>query len=288
MREKNNHRPVLVKPFINFLKTLDNFQYFLDGTFGRGGHTKCVLSEFSKVKIEALDWDEEAICYGKETFPSVNFVKTEFSAFTNEKKRNYDAILLDLGVSSPQLDQPHRGFSFYNEGPLDMRMSQGLSITAADIINQWSEKELIQLFQNIGYVQSPYKVVSQIVHERKKNLFTTTTQLSQLIERVVGWRKKHSHPATLYFLALRIEVNRELEHLEKALPHLVSFLSSGGIFIVISFHSLEDRLVKYFFKEIEKENQGVVVTKKVVKSTWEESKDNRRARSAKMRVFRKK
>jgi 16S rRNA (cytosine1402-N4)-methyltransferase len=195
----------------------------------------------------------------------------------------FDVILADLGVSSPQLDQAARGFSFYQEGPLDMRMDQSQGATAADIVNSWPEVELLDLFTRYGEVRSPRRVVRALVNDRKQTPFTTTSQLSGLIERVEGWRKKGQHPATRYFLALRMAVNNELSGLETSVPDLMRALSEKGRLIVITFHSLEDRIIKYAFREAPA--LGFPLFKKVVVPSEEEILQNPRARSAKLRVF---
>ncbi len=166
-----------------------------------------------------------------------------------ELNQTFDVILLDLGVSSPQLDEAERGFSFYHDGPLDMRMNQQLPHTAADIVNTWPEVELIELFTELGEIRRPQRVVRAIVNDRKEKPFSTTRDLSGLIERVEGWQRKGHHPATRYFLGLRMAVNNELSGLESCLPELMRSLTPNGRLIIITFHSLEDRIVKYAFKE---------------------------------------
>jgi 16S rRNA (cytosine1402-N4)-methyltransferase len=192
-------------------------------------------------------------------------------------------MLLDLGVSSPQLDVAERGFSFYHDGPLDMRMDQRREQSAADVVNNIDEDDLTELFKTLGEIPRPYKVVRAIVHDRKTEPFTTTRQLASMIERVEGWSRKGHHPATRYFMALRLYVNRELELLEQALPDLIAGLNDQGRLAVITFHSLEDRIVKNFFKT--HAELGKPVNKKVIIAKWPERKSNPRARSAKLRVF---
>src|SRR5690606_8030286 len=177
-------------------------------------------------------------------------------------EERFDLILLDLGVSSPQLDQPERGFSFYHDGPLDMRMDPTTGPTAADIVNTWSEAELNDLFMNYGEIRRPQRVVRAIVQDRKTKPFRRTKELSGLIERVEGWRRKGHHPATTYFLALRMAVNNELQGLDECLTDLMQSLNPGGWLLIITFHSLEDRIIKYAFKESE---LGFPVFKKVIR-----------------------
>ena len=192
-------------------------------------------------------------------------------------------ILLDLGPSSPQLDEPERGFSFYKDGPLDMRMNQDIQQTAGDIVNQFTEEELIQIFKELGEVRNPRSVVRSILRERKKQKIESTGKLSRLIEKTVPWRNKH--PATPYFLALRLKVNNELEGLRESLPFLIQSLRDQGRIFVITFHSLEACIVKQIFKESCLKKEGVLVNKKVIRPSREEVLSNPRSRSAQMRIF---
>ena len=206
----------------------------------------------------------------------------EFAENVNEEK--IDLILLDLGVSSPQLDQAERGFSFNKDGPLDMRMNQTSEMTAAKIINEFPEDELNELFKTYGEIYHSTRVVRAIVSDRVTKPFETTLQLAQMIERIDGWHKKGFHPATQYFMALRLVVNRELQVIETAIPRLINKLQDGGRMSVITFHSLEDRLIKNLFKD---SKEGFLVNKKVIVPSDEECKINPRARSAKLRIFQK-
>ena len=292
------HIPVLADEILSLMRdTPVPVSCFLDGTFGRGGHARLVMDEFSSVKVVAFDQDVEALNDGMEHFSAdVENKKIHFihSNFVNVKEHQseisdfidrslFSGILLDLGVSSPQLDEAGRGFSFYRDGPLDMRMNRDQNLSAGHIINEWGESELIELFQRFGDVRGPQRVVQTIVEDRKKRRFESTLQLAGVIERVQGWKRKGHHPATPFFLALRLAVNRELEAVEKAIPHLIELLEEGGRLFIITFHSLEDRIVKYIFKSFE--NHGVLVNKKVIQAKWSEKKQNPRARSAKLRVF---
>lgn len=265
-----------------------------DGTFGRGGHYRCLKQFYGEqlCRVVAFDQDEDAIEFARDNFSEdihssrLILHHKNFCEIDTLPEGRFDVMLLDLGVSSPQLDTAERGFSFLGDGPLDMRMNRGISVTAADIINEWSEKDLVEIFQRYGEIRSPYRVVRAIVHDRKWQPFKTTRELASLIERVEGWRKKGFHPATLYFQALRMVVNQELESLELFLHKAPAYLQTEGLLIVISFHSLEDRLVKWFYRD--HPQFGVVsVHKKVLAPTEEEIRRNPRSRSAKMRVFRK-
>lgn len=285
------HKPVLLKEVLDFAGAVDPREIF-DGTFGRGGHTRALLEAHPRARVTALDQDMQAIEYGRQAFASelaenrlalYHHSFHDLPSFKNIPPKGFDVILLDLGVSSPQLDEAERGFSFYHDGPLDMRMDRGRELTAAEVVNTWPEVELLELFQKYGEVRQPRRVVRAIVNDRVEKPFTSTRQLSEMIERVEGWQKKGHHPATRYFLALRMAVNRELSGLEECLPDLMRALSEKGRLIVITFHSLEDRIIKYAFREAVE--WGFPLTKRVVIPSDEEMKENPRARSAKLRVF---
>lgn len=295
------HKPVFLNDVMTVFRSARGpIRAAFDGTFGRGGHTSAIMQEWPSAQMVAFDWDEDAIRFGENRFASelsaerLKLYHSSYIDFKRVREENlskgfpaaFDLMLLDLGVSSPQLDQAERGFSFYHEGPLDMRMDQRGEVTAADIVNTWDEQDLARLFIEYGEVQRPFRVVRAIVQDRKaKKPFESTRELASLIERVDGWHKKGSHPATRYFLALRLKVNEELSTLTTALPDLIHGLAEGGILAVITFHSLEDRIVKNIFKE--NLHLGKLVNKKVIKPTDEEVKDNPRARSAKLRAFEK-
>ena len=253
-----------------------------------------MLDAFPNAKLTCLDKDKEAIEFGDLNFKRyteegrLKLYHTDWISFSKAfTEVQFDAILLDLGVSSPQLDTQERGFSFYKDGQLDMRMNQEQISTAKDIVNSYSLNQLIELFKKKGEVFRPNKVASSIVRERRKRPINTTKELSDLIVRADGWRKKGRHPATQYFQALRLEVNHELEELEETLPLFFERLKDKGRMIVISFHSLEDRIVKTFFQERERQEKGFRVNKKVLKPSFEEKNLNPRSRSAKMRVIEK-
>ncbi len=285
------HIPVLMSQIIEMLKASlqgPNKLYF-DGTFGRGGHLKAMLENFPEVKSIAFDRDADAISFGKQNFSNeisegrLKLIRASFSDFEKFDLPKFDGMLLDLGVSSPQLDQGPRGFSFIHDGPLDMRMDHREEVTAKDLIHNLSEDELNELFKTLGEIPKPYRVVRAIVNDRKTKSFDTTRELASLIERVEGWRKKGFHPATLYFMALRLKVNRELEIIQESLLPLIHGLKPGGRLAVLTFHSLEDRIVKNVFKT--QEVLGRPVNKKVIIAEWDEQKKNPRARSAKLRIF---
>ena len=281
------HKPVLLNEIVELARE-SRPRLILDGTFGRGGHARALLDAFPDARLRALDQDEAAIAHGTVAFAAelvngrIEFKHQSFHDLgpTDEP---VDLILLDLGVSSPQLDEPARGFSFYHDGPLDMRMDQRRATTAADVVNGWSEVELIDLFRELGEVRRPQRVVRAVVNDRATEPFTSTRQLAGLIERVEGWRKKGHHPATQFFLALRMAVNDELSGLRESLPALMRALKPDGRLMIITFHSLEDRIIKYAFREATE--FGYPLFKKVITPSEVELQENPRARSAKLRVF---
>ena len=288
------HKPVLLNEVLDsfaVFETRNDLVYF-DGTYGRGGHFRAVHEKFAPEISYLTDQDQTAISQATAEWSDflesgkVRIFHQNFYEFILQKNDGpkFDMVLLDLGVSSPQLDLAERGFSFNKDGPLDMRMNQKTGVTAADIVNTYSQEDLIAVFHTYGEIQNPARVVRAIIHDRVLKPFTTTLQLSGLIERVDGWQKKGFHPATQYFMALRLVINRELEVIEKVLPLLMQQMRDQGRIAVITFHSLEDRIVKNIFKD---STEGFLVNKKVIVPSEEECKINTRARSAKLRTFQK-
>jgi 16S rRNA (cytosine1402-N4)-methyltransferase len=287
------HIPVLLNEVLEsfaVFKDRKDLVYY-DGTYGRGGHFKEVMKAYHPEKAYLTDQDAQAIQQAEQdwskqiTEKKVIVHATNFSEFAElPLEQKFDMILLDLGVSSPQLDQAERGFSFNKDGPLDMRMNQNSKMTAARIINEFPEDELNNMFKTYGEIYHSTRVVRAIVNDRVEKPFETTLQLAQMIERIDGWHKKGFHPATQYFMALRLVVNRELQVIETAIPQLIEKLQDGGRISVITFHSLEDRLIKNLFKD---SDQGFLVNKKVIVPSEEECKINPRSRSAKLRIFQK-
>ena len=286
------HKPVLLNEVIESFADFKNRGelVFFDGTYGRGGHFREIVKIFQPKLSILTDQDLQAIEQAQTDWQNeilnkkVKALYQNFAQFAAENETSLNMVLLDLGVSSPQLDQPGRGFSFNKEGPLDMRMNQSAKLTAADIVNQFEAEDLIEIFKTYGEIFTSARVVRAIVNDRVDQPFETTLQLAQLIERVDGWQKKGFHPATQYFMALRLVVNRELQVIEEAIPRLVDQLLDGGRISVITFHSLEDRIIKNLFKDSE---LGFLVNKKVIVPSDEECKINPRARSAKLRIFQK-
>jgi len=230
---------------------------YLDATFGRGGHAEAILKKLTlDGRLLCLDRDPAAVAAARERFGADARVAIFLAPFSRlaacadavEPGLKFDGILFDLGVSSPQLDDPERGFSFMRDGPLDMRMTSGAGPTAADVVNGASEAELARIFRELGEERCASRIARAIVADRQKRPFARTLELAALIERVARSRERHKHPATRVFQALRIHVNGELEQLAAALEAALERLAPAGRLAVISFHSLEDRMVKQFMR----------------------------------------
>jgi 16S rRNA (cytosine1402-N4)-methyltransferase len=230
---------------------------YLDATFGRGGHAGAIVEKLiADGRLLCLDRDSVAVAEAKGRFaadPRVTIFLAPFSALgaCADQVRpglQFDGILFDLGVSSPQLDDPARGFSFMHDGPLDMRMSPGEGASAADVVNGASEAELIRIFREFGEEREAPRIARAIVADRRVRPFERTLELAELIARVARSHERNKHPATRVFQALRIHVNRELAELESALDAALDRLAPNGRLAVISFHSLEDRMVKQFMR----------------------------------------
>jgi 16S rRNA (cytosine1402-N4)-methyltransferase len=285
------HKPVLLSEVIEAATECErDVKHILDGTFGRGGHTKALLEKFPNAHVTGLDRDADAIKYGEVNFEQeiesgrLRLRHSNFADIEDLKLEGFDFAILDLGVSSPQLDVAERGFSFYKDGPLDMRMDRREPVSAHEIVNFWDEEDLNELFRKYGEVRSPQRVVQAIVKDRQKKHFESTLELGNMIARVAGWKKKGHHPATQYFLALRIKVNHEFDDIERGVRAVTSLINPGGRIAVITFHSSEDRIVKYAFRSLA-ETEGDIVNKKVIVPSRAEEKENPRSRSAKLRVF---
>ena len=295
------HEPVLAHTLLEYLPSSVNGSgmWMLDATFGRGGHTKAVLNRLPLLSVMAMDRDRSAIEYGMNFSKKIHLFHGNFSQFSSvvEKRfpgfierEGFDIIVMDLGVSSPQLEDGKRGFSFYQDGPLDMRMDQTQDFSASDVVNAWSEEQLSDLFYECGNIRyGRRRVAKAIVKEREKRPIVRTKQLADVIEKQLGWRKKGVHPATAYFLALRLQVNQELENVQEALPKMIQALKPQGRLFVLSFHSLEDRLVKQAFREAKhlQSKEFMYLAKRGMRPSREEVKKNPRARSARLRIFTK-
>ncbi len=299
------HYSVLKKEAIQGLNLKDN-SVVVDATLGYAGHSSSILKSIPKGHLYAFDQDKEAINYSKDVLGQIaNNFTIIHSNFVNMKEKlnelgieKVDAILFDLGVSSPQIDDATRGFSFQSDAKLDMRMNQDDSLSAYEIVNNYSLSELIDIFYAYGEEKLSKAIAKCIVNSRPIN---TTRELVSVIEEAVG--KKYfnlHHPERNIFQAIRIEVNKELDVLTKVLPDAIDLLKSGGRMSVITFHSLEDRIVKKIFKDFSEVNEMVkglpsipdeykpkikIINKKVILPSEDEIKENSRSKSAKLRII---
>lgn len=284
------HRSVLLKEAIEALG-IKSGKWYLDLTLGDGGHTLGILKLGGNVV--GIDVDPEALERARERLAgNLVLVQGNFRDIKNLIKQTeavdqkFEGAIFDLGVSSLQLGSPGRGFSFAKIGPLDMRMDPGLNVRAFDLLNNLSRKELYELFRDLGEEKYSWAVAHALVRAREVRPIENTLELSGIIERIAG-RKVKIHPATKVFQALRIAINDELGALEEGLEEVKDLIEKNGCIVVISYHSLEDRIVKNTFKKWEVAGLGKVLTKKPVIPGETEVKDNPRSRSAKMRVFEK-
>jgi 16S rRNA (cytosine1402-N4)-methyltransferase len=283
MTAQFHHVPVLAEPTIAGLEIISDGIY-LDCTLGGGGHSALILQAAENVRLVGIDRDEMAIAAASENLKDhanqVTFWRGNFCEYKPSPDLLFDGILADLGVSSTQFDVAERGFSFRESGDLDMRMDNRQTLTAAEIVNHYKEVELANIIFKFGEERLSRRIASQIVEKRP---FKTTLELANAIAACVPSSYRHGriHPATRTFQALRIVVNRELESLEQWLAIAPNWLKTGGKIAVITFHSLEDRIVKHTFRE---DDRLQVLTKKVIIATDDENKANPRARSAKLRI----
>lgn len=290
------HTSVLLQEVINFLK-VENGQKYIDATIGGGGHTREIINRGGVVL--GLDSDQDAIYYVQNNFKfeilnfKLKLKRINFRDIDNIAKsagfENVSGIIFDLGVSTHQIDTAERGFSYLNQGPLDMRMDQGLSVKASDLVNALGRRELYDLFRALGDEHSAHDISERIVTQRKIKAFETTEELVRVLARSYGFSDlsdfARATSGKKVFQALRIAVNDELGSLREALPKSLVLLKNGGRMIVITFHSLEDRIVKQEFLDWEKKKMGKIITKKPITATDEETRKNPRSKSAKLRVF---
>jgi len=300
------HQTVLLHEAVSALNVIEDGCY-VDGTFGRGGHSRQILKKLgSDGCLIAIDKDVRAVEEGEKLAAEDSRFSIQQGSFVQVAelighKGEIDGLLLDLGVSSPQLDDAQRGFSFMKAGPLDMRMDDTSGQTAADWINEAGEGEIARVLKEYGEERFARRIARSIVELRSKSQITDTLQLAEIISAAIPRHEKHKHPATRSFQAIRIHINRELEELEKILQLAVGMLKKGGRLVVISFHSLEDRLVKRFMKaqsqgerlpaglpvQFEQSNAALKLVGKAIFPTEQEVELNPRARSAVMRVAEK-
>ncbi len=290
MEREIYHPPVLLKESLDYLKA-DKGGIFVDATLGGGGHTEAILRANPKNRVIGIDRDEEAIeraLKRLEPFGDrVSIYHANFSqigkVLEEEGIDRVDGILFDLGVSHFHL-RGERGFTVWKEQPLDMRMDRRQKLTAKDVVNRLSERELSELIFKYGEERFARKIAREIVRRRKKKEIETTKELADIVESVIPkklWAGRKKHPAVKTFQAIRIYVNREFEEIERGIPEAAEFVKPGGRIVVITFHSLEDRLVKNILKNLE---NFKVVTKKPVQPTEEEVRENPASRSAKLRA----
>lgn len=261
MTDERQHIPVMLNEAVEGLAVREGGRY-LDGTFGRGGHARAVLSRLGPDgRLLLMDRDPQAIATAQKEFaadPRVSIRHGNFSTLAewDETAAGLDGVLLDLGVSSPQLDEAARGFSFMADAPLDMRMDPTQGESAADFLAHADEREIADVLWVYGEERFSRKIARAIVERRKESPVTRTSELAALVERLIGRREPGKHPATRTFQALRIRVNGELEALEHGLDAALQRLRPGGRLSVISFHSLEDRMVKQFIRDHSGRVQG--------------------------------
>ena len=289
------HTPVLLDTAISYLiNPLIKEEIIVDGTLGGGGYTESILRKISdKGKVISIDKDLNALEYFKERFKINNknlYILNE--NFANVKKaaaglnlNTITGLVLDLGLSTYQLNSED-GFSFLKDTPLDMRADKDSEKTASEIVNEYSERELINIFETYGEIKNAKRLARAIIESRRKNRITTTAELVKLVQREYGMKK--DIPVKFFskiFQALRIEVNNELSDLSKVLEDGFDMMQDGGRIVVVSYHSLEDRIVKEFFKNQKRDDREIkILTKKVIKPEYKEVKNNNRARSAKLRA----
>lgn len=303
------HETVLLEPAVDALIG-DRAGFYIDGTFGRGGHSRQILSVLdAQGRLLAIDKDPQAISTASADFaadPRFEIVQGSFSTLASlvesaGKMGKVNGVLLDLGVSSPQLDEAHRGFSFMQDGPLDMRMNPNEGQSAAQWLASAAEQEIADVIYRYGEERFSRRMARAIVEQRKVAPITSTLQLAEIVKQANPAWEKHKHPATRAFQGIRIHINRELEDLETVLTQALEVLSIGGRLVVISFHSLEDRMVKQFINKQAKGDDfpaGVPVRAsdlnprmkkigKAVKASDAEVAGNQRSRSAVMRIAEK-
>lgn len=290
-KTSQEHISVMVEEAMNLLKP-ERGGLFLDGTVGSGGHAEEILKRSSPSgKLIAMDVDSDALKRAEKRLKGfgerVRFVYANFASFDTflmEGESGIDGVLLDLGVSTEQIFSPERGFSFMIRGPLDMRMDRGQSFSAWNVVNEYPYEELSRIFREYGEEKYAERIAKEIVRQRREKEIEYTDELAKIVERCVA-RRGRIHPATKIFQAIRIEVNRELDNLKLFLEKVPFFMKEGGRVVIISFHSLEDRIVKEKFIEWERRQFGRRLTLKPIVPSLLEKRINLRSRSAKLRGF---
>lgn len=289
------HQPVMYKEVLSFLDLKDGM-VVLDATLGLGGHAAGILEKITPHgRFIGIDKDAESLNEAQEKLKKFSkhciFVQDDFRNFDKvleEKRiRRVDAFLFDLGISSYQLDNAARGFGIRSEGPLDMRMDRNNFISAYDLLNNLTEEEISSVLWRFGQERFSRRIARAVIRRRAQAPISSTKELAELVLEVLPYKARFHkiHPATRTFQALRIAVNRELDALDEALKKTSLFVNKGGRVCVISFHSLEDKIVKENFRELVKTGRYRLLFKKVLRPQEEEISDNPRSRSAKMRVI---
>ncbi|MDP4647872.1 MAG: 16S rRNA (cytosine(1402)-N(4))-methyltransferase RsmH, partial [Akkermansiaceae bacterium] len=300
---KGYHLPVLPDEVVKYMEA-GSGKFIIDGTLGGGGHSELLLN--TGANVLGVDRDPEALAHAGERLSDFGSLFSTFQANFSEiptykgitEGNLADGLLLDLGVSSRQLDSAVRGFSFMREGPLDMRMGPNATMTAAELVNSWPESEIARILYTFGEEPRSRRIAAAIVSYRATKPFTTTTELAECIEKAVG-RNSKIHPATRTFQAIRMAINEELESLSSILSSASQILKPGGRLLIITFHSLEDRMVKRFLRHHSQpyiddptwpearpnpDFRFRLISRKAIAPTVQETKTNPRARSAKLRV----
>ncbi|MFH1354748.1 MAG: 16S rRNA (cytosine(1402)-N(4))-methyltransferase RsmH [Candidatus Omnitrophota bacterium] len=290
------HIPVMFNEILEYLN-LGPGKTIVDATIGTGGHSMAILEHISpKGRLIAIDRDSESLAVSRERlhqlcgnceFMHENFAKLD-SVLESLKIEKVDGVIFDLGISSYQLDDPRRGFSFRYDGPLDMRLDRNSYISAYDLVNNLNEEEISTLLRNFGQERWHNRIAHLLVEERERHPIATTAQLANIVIRAIPPRFRHRyyriHPATRTFQAVRIAVNRELENLEIAINKAITVLEKKGRICVISFHSLEDRIVKHTFRRAASEGLIKIITAKPLTPSESEIQSNPSSRSSKLRV----
>ncbi len=292
---QQQHRSVLLEESVQGLQITAD-AWYIDATFGRGGHTRSLLD--ANARVIAFDWDHEAIRYGEELFTSeiaekrLILIHQSFEHLTSECSKleldinsNIAGCLFDFGTSTEQLTSGVRGFSLYEDGPLDMRMDVRLQVQAKDILAAVPEKQLAELFSSYGGEDESRAIAKAI--KRHSSPISTTSELAAVVTKAKRRKSHHLHPATKVFQALRIAVNSELEAISKALPQALELIKRKGRIVTIAFHDGEDRIVKQQFRDWQTQKLGTNVTTKPISPSQQEVTVNPRSRSAKLRIFEK-
>jgi 16S rRNA (cytosine1402-N4)-methyltransferase len=302
------HQPVLLEEVVEGLNLQDG-QIIVDGTLGLGGYSEAVFQSGKKLKVVAFELDQANLELAKDRLAeyqeNLTVIHDNFANIKTDLAENgieqIDGLMLDLGLSSPQVDVADRGFSFSKDGDLDMRFNKEQTLTAAEVVNKYNALQLEKIFREYGEERHARKIAQAIVKRRAEKPFSRTVELADFVASLIWGKKEKIHPATRVFQALRIEVNHELQSLEQVLNDSVDLLNKSGRLVVVSYHSLEDRIVKNFFREAAREFINLpnelttrylqpklrLLTKKPITPSAKEVQANPRARSAKLRLAEK-